>query len=272
MTCFHKSGKSGWTPTYHERRRHKNPIGTISPSALFLKSSPQDMMQSITSAWRMSRLSLKLDNWWLNSDVCVTQHPQSELLLTNRTAADRVETKPWLEATRKLHDLRDPTILPRSQDKLIQFMIMEVQNSIARAMRIEWTERLQGEMGKIFAAGLELLRLLHRQPALYFVQMVPACEESKPLHFDANAMEEVERLEDPHALAGRYIEISVFPLVYKKGGEGHEAVCSIPPRVTIVQYLELTTLLRPSRRRLSHERKSCLERSPRSCSKLAGNP
>lgn len=125
-------------------------------------------------------------------------------------------------------------MLARSQDKLIQFMIMEVRNSIARAMQIEWTERLQAEMVKIFATGLELLRLLHRQPALYFVQMLPACEEGEPLSFDAAAMEEVERLEDSHALAGRRIEISVFPLVYKKDGEEDEAVCLIPPRATIV--------------------------------------
>lgn len=144
--------------------------------------------------------------------------------LTNGLAGERVETKPWLEATRNLLCLGDPGAVSHSDDKLVQHMATEVGNTIARPMHIEWTEKSQKEMSKIFASGLDLFRLLHRQPATFFVTMAPAFEEDKAQPFMPNTMEHVENLMDPEALRGREIEISVFPLVHKIGDEGEADV------------------------------------------------
>ena len=103
-------------------------------------------------------------------------------------------------------------------------MLVETEHTIVKAMQIEWHPNVQHGLATIYQSGLELFRLLHRQNAVFQVEMAPACEEGVPQHFHPVTMEDVNSTADEEALAGRTIDVSVFPLVYKSGDERGENV------------------------------------------------
>lgn len=137
-----------------------------------------------------------------------------------------MEHKSWLESTRRLIGLRDTGALSEAQDRLVRHMTQEVQHTIAKAMKINWTVDMEQQLATIFHNGLELLRTLQRQQASFHLRMAPAYDEDA-LRINPITMEDVHGADEDDTLKDRWIEISVFPLVYKLGDERGERVSRI---------------------------------------------
>jgi hypothetical protein len=135
-----------------------------------------------------------------------------------------VDRKQWLLATRALIGHVDPEALNEAQDRLIAKMVQDIEHSIGKAMNVKWSTTVEQELAKVFSMGLDLFRVLHRQQANFFIQMASAMKGEEQRRFNPETMQDVENVEDASLLRDRFVEISVFPLLYKKGDERGERV------------------------------------------------
>ena len=127
------------------------------------------------------------------------------------------ETRQWFDVVLKLIDKKDGKVLPQAEQALLHEMVSNVESDFGSALSVSWTDEMKEKLGMIFKQAVDLFRILHCQDARYVVDMAPA----KGWTFSAAQMEELVDLEEePAALKGRGIEVSVFPAVYKPGGGG----------------------------------------------------
>ena len=143
---------------------------------------------------------------------------QNAISFAKTTRPDREkETRRWLELTRQLIDNQASTLLPSVGETLIAEMIESVKSDFGSTLQIAWTDAAEEKLGYIFAKALDLFRKLHRQEARYFVEMVPAREQTR---FDAVTMEDLHSEElGIERGRGRGVDVAVFPTVYKRGDE-----------------------------------------------------
>lgn len=140
--------------------------------------------------------------------------------LTQCAASERADSKPWLEATRKLIETCEPGLLNDADENLCRHMVIETNGALAKAMNIDFNYEAEKELARVFALGLDVFRLLHRQQAMFYVAMAPAYVQDEEIKlFNPEVMEDVRNLSDADALAGHLINVSVFPLVHKMGDE-----------------------------------------------------
>lgn len=103
-------------------------------------------------------------------------------------------------------------------------MAIIIEQSIVKAMQVEWSEVKHRQLAKILGTGMELFRLLQQQQALFFIQMPLVSIDGQAQDIQPEWEEDVDGLEDEETLAGRLIEISVFPGFYKSCDERGESV------------------------------------------------
>ena len=113
----------------------------------------------------------------------------------------------------------------RSADaQLVQMMTAETYRILRAAVHVKWSSTVQEELTKIFTAAFELYRLVHGQHARFVIETPCVVGNSGLTTFNAESMEDVGGMEDEADLAGRALEIAIFPMVYKVGTSQGEQV------------------------------------------------
>ncbi|KAK5129420.1 hypothetical protein LTR08_003276 [Meristemomyces frigidus] len=121
--------------------------------------------------------------------------------------------KPWLEPTRRLLDRLDEMALQKADQSFIDKAVKHFHCLLVYALPMDWNVAQVG-LRKIFAAAFELFRLLHHSKAFFRLEVM-----SIDRGYQQNTMESVNSTEEETVLAGRPLELSVFPAVYKFGNE-----------------------------------------------------
>ena len=154
-------------------------------------------------------------------------------MLTCASADTHLDTKQWLETTRKLISHYDVRMLEHAEENLIWEMTAEIVENLKPALLIRLGKSELARLGKIFASALKLFRLLHRQSARFYVEMAPAVENEVFTTFNASFMQDLG-IEDEDALRDRVIGISVWPAIWKTGDEQGQNVSSFAPLKSVM--------------------------------------
>ena len=114
---------------------------------------------------------------------------------------------------------QDEEELRQADHNLIKHMLSELQYILAGAVDRPWSADIARELGTLFSSCLEFYRVLLRQPAQFGVEMIFArTRDGQERLFDPSIMTDVSN-EQVEVLQDRVIEMSLFPLVYKRGDE-----------------------------------------------------
>ena len=143
--------------------------------------------------------------------------------LTTKVARGRPATKQWMELTRKMMEDVAERSLEEAHVNLVHALVHKVIANLGRTINIEWPKGFEASLTKIFTSCVELSRLLRRQSADFFAEMLPAVYEIRHTSFDPDTMEDIDNSQ-AEASQDSLVGLSMFPLIYKKGDEHGENV------------------------------------------------
>ena len=104
--------------------------------------------------------------------------------------------------------------------QLADSMVAEVQSVVSRAMPVGRSNGLR----EVFCTAHQFYRLLQCQRAGFNVEMPITVIDDVTQVFKPGSMEDNSSTDDEATLAGRPLEMSVFPAVYKRGSAKGENV------------------------------------------------
>ena len=118
--------------------------------------------------------------------------------------------------TRKLLEETKHDALDESDKQLVHEQVRSVYSILRNAVSTEWTSQVRSDLAKIFRDAQEFYRIVYMQQSHIEVAMPYAIGgDGAPVAFDPKRMEAVDAEEDESALAGKPVEVTVFPAVYK---------------------------------------------------------
>ena len=142
----------------------------------------------------------------------------------------------WLITTRKLLGDNAEEALGASDQQLVENMAKQVYENLHPAVSVEWTPEMQAELAVIFTKAQAFYRLVFCQDSKFEIRMAKAMADHKFRPFRPEAMEVVNGgADDETTLAGKPIEISVFPGVIKTQGGSHAKVSDGSVSSTTIQ-------------------------------------
>ena len=114
--------------------------------------------------------------------------------------------------------------LKQAHCQLADSMVAEVKSVLSRAMPVEWSNGVQDGLREVFCTAHQFYRLLQCQRAVFHVEMPMTVIDDVTQVFNPGSMEDNSSTDDEATLAGRPLEMSVFPAVYKRGSAKGENV------------------------------------------------
>ncbi|KAK3721827.1 hypothetical protein LTR37_002993 [Vermiconidia calcicola] len=158
--------------------------------------------------------------------------------LASSICAHHDESRKWLVDTRKLMLANSAQAIRAADGQLAQAMTTEAYHILRAAVHVLWSSTVEEELTRIFIAAFELYRLVHSQHARFVIEVPRVAGNSGITTFNAESMEDIGGTEDEADLAGRALEMAIFPMVYKVGtsqGEQTNAIIVVSKAKVIAQ-------------------------------------
>ncbi|KAK5744404.1 hypothetical protein LTR17_002114 [Elasticomyces elasticus] len=130
---------------------------------------------------------------------------------------DAVETKAWLEPTRKLLSIIDDAALRKSDEQLVTNAVNHFFHALGPSLDDKWPPKAENGLRKIASSAMELFKSLHQSKAVFKFDF--EASGGKNYHFIGTDMQAIANEEEELKLGGRPLEMLVFPGVFKFGDE-----------------------------------------------------
>lgn len=124
----------------------------------------------------------------------------------------------WLIATRKLLSEKAGGALQAADRQCAEAQCGMLHDNLHRAIAIEWSPAVCQRLIEIFIRAQDFYRLMCSQQSQLQTNMLHAVINDRIQVFNPGDMEAVNvSTEDESEVAGKLVEVSVFPMVLKRG-------------------------------------------------------
>lgn len=119
--------------------------------------------------------------------------------------------KKWTEATRNVLMVADSDGLKAAESALVEYILGQLRDTLGPAT--PWNGATEKDIRSVFTLAYTFFQTLHRQHDAYQVRMLRICCEDQRSLFQGETMDQTTASD--HGLDGNFIEVSVFPGLYK---------------------------------------------------------
>ncbi|KAK4950847.1 hypothetical protein LTR10_010840 [Elasticomyces elasticus] len=130
-----------------------------------------------------------------------------------------METKAWLQPTRKLLSCIDEQALQESDKRLFDSALEKSIKLLGTLFQDKWHAKSESNLRKIVTAACDLFKLLHESKALFKIDFAGTSLNTERSRFRPEMMQAIGTDEEDGQLDGRQLQMLVFPGVFKYGDE-----------------------------------------------------
>ncbi|KAK5678795.1 hypothetical protein LTR17_027624 [Elasticomyces elasticus] len=130
-----------------------------------------------------------------------------------------VETKAWLEPTRKMLSLTKAQELRESDERFFQNTFDDLMQFSGELFDDNSAPKAEASLRKIITTAFDLFKLLHESKALFKINFLGTNLVSEKNKFRSGTMQAIASDEEETALVRRPLQMLVFPGVFKFGNE-----------------------------------------------------
>ncbi|KAK3619065.1 hypothetical protein LTR56_024270 [Elasticomyces elasticus] len=130
-----------------------------------------------------------------------------------------METKAWLQPTRKLLSCINEQALQESDKRLLDGALEQSFKILGTLFQDKWHAKSESNLRKIVTAACDLFKLLHESKALFKIDFAGTSLNTERSRFRPEMMQAIGTDEEDGQLDGRQLQMLVFPGVFKYGDE-----------------------------------------------------
>ncbi|KAK3616100.1 hypothetical protein LTR22_027180 [Elasticomyces elasticus] len=130
-----------------------------------------------------------------------------------------IETKAWLEPTRKMLSLTKAQELRESDERFFQNTLDDLMQFLGELFDDKSAPKAEASLRKIITTAFDLFKLLHESKALFKIDFLGTNLVSEENKFRSGTMQAIASDEEETALVRRPLQMLVFPGVFKFGNE-----------------------------------------------------